>query len=181
MNDKGQPDSAACYFGKAVGASANATDTTEMKIRNRSAFNQGALLLNAQKYDEAATRLRAVPQVGARTTPRPSAAWPRRTADWVSDEARRRRWRRSSWRPAAPRRAGPGGGGGAGTQDLMNVGVNLYNDKKYAEAATAFEKVVAAEPYNRDALFEPREHLPRAQGRAQAAGHGSSSWSRSSR
>jgi len=34
----------------------------------------------------------------------------------------------------------------------MNAGVNLYNDKKYAEAATAFEKVVAAEPYNRDAL-----------------------------
>ena len=31
--------------------------------------------------------------------------------------------------------------------------MNLYNDKKYAEAAKAFEKVSAAEPYNRDALF----------------------------
>ena len=35
----------------------------------------------------------------------------------------------------------------------MNVGVNLYNDKKYAEAAEAFAKVAAAEPNNRDALF----------------------------
>ncbi len=35
----------------------------------------------------------------------------------------------------------------------MNVGVNLYNDKKYAEAAEAFAKVAEAEPYNRDALF----------------------------
>ena len=35
----------------------------------------------------------------------------------------------------------------------MNVGVSLYNDKKYKEAAEAFGKVAAAEPYNRDALF----------------------------
>jgi tetratricopeptide (TPR) repeat protein len=35
----------------------------------------------------------------------------------------------------------------------MNVGVSLYNDKKYAEAAEAFSKVAQAEPYNRDALF----------------------------
>ena len=42
--------------------------------------------------------------------------------------------------------------GAPGTQDLMGAGVNLYNDKKYAEAAVAFEKAVAAEPNNRDAL-----------------------------
>jgi tetratricopeptide (TPR) repeat protein len=34
----------------------------------------------------------------------------------------------------------------------MSAGVNAYNDKKYADAAAAFEKVIAAEPYNRDAL-----------------------------
>ena len=51
--------------------------------------------------------------------------------------------------------AAPGGapGAGAGSADLMNVGVNLYNDKKYNEAAEAFAKVAEAEPYNRDALF----------------------------
>ncbi len=46
----------------------------------------------------------------------------------------------------------PGAGAAAGTQDLMSAGVNLYNDKKFAEAAAAFEKAAAAEPYNRDAL-----------------------------
>jgi tetratricopeptide (TPR) repeat protein len=34
----------------------------------------------------------------------------------------------------------------------MAAGVNLYNDKKYAEAAAAFEKLTATEPNNRDAL-----------------------------
>ncbi len=35
----------------------------------------------------------------------------------------------------------------------MTAGVNLYNDKKYAEAAKAFEQVVAQRPYDRDALY----------------------------
>jgi tetratricopeptide (TPR) repeat protein len=34
----------------------------------------------------------------------------------------------------------------------MSAGISLFQDKKYADAAAAFEKVVAAEPYNRDAL-----------------------------
>ncbi len=52
LNDKGQPDSAAYYFGQA--AAVVSTDTTDIKVRNRSAFNQGALLLNGKKYDQAA-------------------------------------------------------------------------------------------------------------------------------
>jgi hypothetical protein len=35
----------------------------------------------------------------------------------------------------------------------MNAAIGLYNEKKYAEAAAAFEKIVATEPYNRDALY----------------------------
>jgi tetratricopeptide (TPR) repeat protein len=35
----------------------------------------------------------------------------------------------------------------------MTAAIALYNAKKYDSAATAFEKVVAAEPYNRDALY----------------------------
>jgi hypothetical protein len=35
----------------------------------------------------------------------------------------------------------------------MNAAIALYNEKKYGEAAAAFEQVVAAEPYNRDALY----------------------------
>jgi hypothetical protein len=35
----------------------------------------------------------------------------------------------------------------------MNTAVELYNAKKYDEAAKAFEQIVATEPYNRDALY----------------------------
>ena len=51
FNDKGQTDSAAVYFGKAVAAGGQRDrHDRAVKIRNRSAFNQGALLLNGKKY-----------------------------------------------------------------------------------------------------------------------------------
>jgi tetratricopeptide (TPR) repeat protein len=152
LNDKGEADSAAVYFGKAADAGANAKDTTEIKIRDRSAFNQGALLLNKKDF------------AGA------SAAF-EKYLKWQPNDNEAKRGLASAYRGAGQNEkaqalekdlvasggaaggAGAGGAGaGAGTQDLMGAGVNLYNDKKYAEAAAAFEKAVAAEPYNRDAL-----------------------------
>jgi tetratricopeptide (TPR) repeat protein len=44
------------------------------------------------------------------------------------------------------------GAAAVAAEDISNIGVNLYNEKKYAEAAGAFEKALAAEPYNRDVL-----------------------------
>jgi tetratricopeptide (TPR) repeat protein len=148
-NEKGKTDSAAASYGKAVAAGANATDTTEQKIRNRSAFNQGAILLNAQKHQEAAAAFEQY-------------------LKWQPNDIEAKRGLAAAYRGmgqadkaqaleqqivAAGGTAGAAGGGGAGSTDLMNVGVNLYNDKKYAEAAEAFGKVAAAEPNNRDALF----------------------------
>jgi tetratricopeptide (TPR) repeat protein len=51
--------------------------------------------------------------------------------------------------------AAPAGGGVAAAAGAasMNAAIALYNEKKYADAAAAFEKVVATEPYNRDALY----------------------------
>ena len=72
------------------------------------------------------------------------------------------------------RRARPAGRA-AGSTDLMNVGVNLYNDKKYAEAAAAFEKVVAAEPYNRDALSNLANTYLAMKDGPKLVGHGASS------
>jgi tetratricopeptide (TPR) repeat protein len=150
-NDKGQPDSAAYYFGQAVAASANATDTTDVKYRDNSAFSQGVLLLNGKKYDQAAPVFEQY-------------------LKWVPNDAQAKRGLAASYRglgqndkaqalekevAASGGAAGggaAGGAGGAGTDDVMSVGINLFKDKKYAEAAAAFEKVVAAEPYNRDAL-----------------------------
>ncbi|MGH7525344.1 MAG: hypothetical protein ACREMX_01420 [Gemmatimonadales bacterium] len=152
LNEKGQADSAAVYFGRAVEASAGVTDTIEIKVRNRSAFNQGALLVNAKKFDGGAAAFEQY-------------------LKWVPNDIEAKRGLATAYRgmgqaakaqaleqevAASGGAAGGAGagaaGGAAGTDDMMNVGVNLYNDKKYAEAAAAFEKAAAAEPYNRDAL-----------------------------
>jgi tetratricopeptide (TPR) repeat protein len=149
FNEQGKTDSAAAYYGHAVAASATVTDTTEQKIRNRSAFNSGALLLNAKKFPEAASAFEQY-------------------LKWVPKDVEAKRGLAAAYRGqgqadkaqaleqeivAAGGSAAGGAGAGAGSADLMNVGVNLYNDKKFAEAAEAFAKVAEAEPYNRDALF----------------------------
>jgi tetratricopeptide (TPR) repeat protein len=149
LNDKGQPDSAAYYFGQAAAVAANTKDTNEIKVRDRSAFNQGALLLNAKKYDQAAVvfeqYLKWVPK--DLEAKKGLAAAYRNTGKVAQAQALEKEI------VAAGGAASPGGGaGGAGSNDLMSAGVNAYNDKKYADAAAAFEKVIAAEPYNRDAL-----------------------------
>jgi tetratricopeptide (TPR) repeat protein len=145
MNEKGQTDSAAMYFGKAAAAPVTPGDTTELKVRNRSAFNQGAILLNAKKYDGAAAAFE-------------------RYLGWVPDDNEAKRGLAASYRALGQTQkaqavekdlvnaGGTPGAGGAASQDLMGAGVNLYNDKKYTEAAAAFQKAVDAEPYNRDAL-----------------------------
>ncbi|MBA3345701.1 MAG: tetratricopeptide repeat protein [Gemmatimonadales bacterium] len=148
MNDRGQPDSAAEYFGRAVTAAQGVTDTTEIKVRDRSAFNQGVLLLNAKKYDGAVKAFEQYLQ-------------------WVPNDIEGKRGLASAYRGlgqadkaqpleqqiVAAGGAAPAGGGAASpADDLMSIGVNLYNDKKYAEAAAAFDKAATAEPYNRDAL-----------------------------
>ncbi len=145
MNEKGQADSAAVYFGKAAAAPPTLGDTTEIKVRNRSAFNQGAILLNAKKYDGAAAAFE-------------------RYLGWVPNDNEAKRGLAASYRGLGQAEkaqalekdlvsaGGAPGAAGAASQDLMSAGVNLYNDKKYAEAAAAFQKAADAEPYNRDAL-----------------------------
>ena len=145
LNEKGQVDSAAEYFGKAAAAPPTLGDTTEIKVRNRSAFNQGAILLNAKKYDGAAAAFE-------------------RYLGWVPNDNEAKHGLAASYRGLGQTEkaqavekelvnaGGAPGVGGAASQDLMSAGVNLYNDKKYTEAAAAFQKAVDAEPYNRDAL-----------------------------
>jgi tetratricopeptide (TPR) repeat protein len=146
MNEKGQADSAAYYFGQAAAVAATSTDTADIKYRNRSAFNQGALLLNGKKYDQAAVVFEQY-------------------LKWVPNDVEAKRGLAAAYRglgkveqaqalekDLVAAGAPPGAAGAGPSQDLMAAGVNAYNDKKYADAAAAFEKLVAAEPYNRDAL-----------------------------
>jgi len=155
FNTKGQTDSAAAYFGKAVAAAAKATDTTEVNIRNRSAFNQGALLLNSQKYPEAIKAFEQYLQwmPNDNEAKRGLAGAYRGAGDVAKAQALEQQVVAAGGAAGGAAAAGGGAGAGTGSQDLMNIGVNFYNEKKYADAATAFEKVVQAEPYNRDALF----------------------------
>jgi len=147
MNDKGQPDSAAYYFGQAAALAAASTDTTDIKYRNRSAFNQGALLLNGKKYDQAVVvfeqYLKWAPTDNE--AKRGLAAAYRGTGKIEQAQALEKELVAAG--------GAPGAASAAASQDLMSAGVNAYNDKKYADAAVAFEKLVAAEPNNRDALY----------------------------
>jgi tetratricopeptide (TPR) repeat protein len=144
LNEKGQPDSAEYYFGQA--AAVVSTDTTDIKVRNRSAFNQGALLLNGKKYDQAAVVFEQY-------------------LKWVPTDNEAKRGLAAAYRGSGKIEqaqalekqlvaagVAPGAASATASQDLMSVGVNAYNDKKFADAAAAFEKVVAAEPNNREAL-----------------------------
>jgi tetratricopeptide (TPR) repeat protein len=144
LNDKGQPDSAVYYFGQA--AAVVSTDTTDIKVRNRSGFNQGALLLNGKKYDQAAVvfeqYLKWVPTDNE--AKRALAAAYRGSGKIEQAQALEKQLVAAGVAPGA---ASP-----TASQNLMSAGVNAYNDKKFADAAAAFEKVVAAEPNNREAL-----------------------------
>ena len=152
------------------------TDTSLVKVRNQSAFNEGAIYLNAKKYPQAIAAFEHY-------------------VKWVPDDAEAKRGLAGAYRGAgqvdkaqaiekelvASGASAGGAGGGAGAQDLMSAGVNLYNDKKYTEAAAAFEQVVAARAVRPGRAVQPGEHLSRHEGRRQAVADGRRSWLPSSR
>jgi tetratricopeptide (TPR) repeat protein len=138
-----QADSAIYYFQK---ASEIAEQSNSVEDRNLATRNWGALLQQAGRHQEAVPVLE-------------------KYVAWVPADADVKRALAVSYRAtgqndkaqaiekevgAAPAAAGPAASAAA-TQ--MNTAISLYNEKKYAEAAAAFEQVIATEPYNRDALY----------------------------
>jgi tetratricopeptide (TPR) repeat protein len=137
-----QADSAIFYFQK---ASEIAERTNSVEDRNLAARNWGALLQMSGRHQEAVPVLE-------------------KYVGWMPEDVEVKRALAVSYRATgqndkaqaieqevgvAP--AGPAAAGGAGAE--MNAAIALYNAKKYGEAATAFEQVLATEPYNRDALY----------------------------
>lgn len=140
-----QADSAIVYFQK---ASQVAEQTNAVEDRNAATRNWGALLQRAGRHKEAIPVLE-------------------KYVGWAPKDVEVKRALASSYRAtgqndkakaiddevgvaAAP--AGQPSAAGA-SADEMSAAVTLYNAKKYAEAAAAFEKVLATEPNNRDALY----------------------------
>ena len=142
--NNGQSDSAAVYFQK---ASEIAERTNAVEDRNAATRNWGASLQRAGKHQEAIPVLE-------------------KYIGWVPNDPEVKRALATSYRAvgqtdkaaALEKEVGPAPGGAAASPAAagageMNAAIALYNEKKYQEAAAAFEKVVASQPYNRDALY----------------------------
>lgn len=138
-----QADSATVYFQQ---ASEVAERTNAVEDRNLATRNWGALLQRAGRHGEAIPVLE-------------------KYVGWVPGDVDVKRALASSYRSvgqtdkalAIEKEVGPGAqaatpaGSAAGAD--MSTAIALYNEKKYAEAAAGFEKVLATEPNNRDALY----------------------------
>ncbi|MEO5800930.1 MAG: tetratricopeptide repeat protein, partial [Gemmatimonadales bacterium] len=137
----GKDDSAAVYFRLAEEKALK--EERFSKERNASSFNLSAILQRMDKHAEAATELK-------------------RYLTWVPDDVEAKKALILSLRATGATAEASqiqaqmlAAGATAGTlsnEDLTSMGVNLFNEKKYAEAAEVFEKVSAASPGDRVAL-----------------------------
>jgi tetratricopeptide (TPR) repeat protein len=142
----GQTDSAIAYWEKAseIGERSNTVED-----RNVATRNLGAMYQKAGRHQDAVKVLE-------------------KYLTWVPQDAEVKRALATSYRAtgqndkatalekevgvaAAPGAAAASAAGASAS--AMNAAIALYNEKKYDQAAAAFEQIVAKEPYNRDALY----------------------------
>jgi tetratricopeptide (TPR) repeat protein len=134
-------DSAIVYFQKAADI-ASAANMPEQ--RNLATFNLAAVLQHQNRNQEAGAALE-------------------RYLGWVPNDVQAKRALAGIYRATgkvdkakaieAEVGVDPAAAAPSGQAAAMNAAIVLYNAKKYDSAATAFEQIVAAEPYNRDALY----------------------------
>jgi tetratricopeptide (TPR) repeat protein len=143
--NKGQTDSAIVYWQKAAEIGER---TNVVEDRNAATRNLGAIYQRVNRHKD------AIPVLEKYLT-------------WVPNDTEVKRALAGSYRAtgetekaaaiekevgAAPAGAAAGSPAAA-SAGALNAAIELYNQKKYAEAAAGFEKLVATEPYNRDALY----------------------------
>jgi len=140
--NQGQTDSAIVYWKQ---ASEIAERTNAAEDRNIATRNLGAMYQKAGRHQDAVPVLE-------------------KYLSWIPQDKEVKRALSVSYRAtgqndkaaALEKEVGAAPAAGApatGSAGAMNAAIGLYNEKKYAEAAAAFEKIVASEPYHRDALF----------------------------
>lgn len=138
----GQADSAITYF-KAAQAAAAASDAYT-RDRNAATFNLAAMYQRSNQHALAVAELR-------------------RYVEWEPADADARRALATSLRATGQAAeaaeverqlvAAAQAAGTLSTNDLMQLGVNAFNDKKFDEAADAFTRILALDSLNRDAQF----------------------------
>lgn len=138
---EGQTDSAIVYYERAI---ASATDTTvnSRKIRGNAGYTVGLLYYNAQRYADAIHGFR----VAVDADPKDQDAIKNLSiafrAAGMSDSAKALDDQILKEAQAS----------GTVTPDqLFDLGVAQFNEKKFADAAVSFQKVIAAAPYRHDA------------------------------
>lgn len=137
----GNSDSAAVYFRLAQERASR--EERFSKERNASTFNLAAVLQRSDKHAAAAVELKKYLQWEPNDIEAKKALILSLRATGATAEA------------TQVEQTMLAAGATAGTlsnEDLASVGVNLFNEKKYAEAAEVFEKVSAAAPSDRIAL-----------------------------
>ncbi|MEP6590731.1 MAG: tetratricopeptide repeat protein [Gemmatimonadota bacterium] len=137
----GESDSAAVYFKLAQEKAAR--EERFSKERNAATFNLAAVLQRAERHAEAAAELKRYLQWEPNDIEAKKALIQSLRATGATAEA------------SAIEQQMLAAGATAGTltnEDLASIGVSLFNQKKFAEAAEAFEKVVIAAPSDRIAL-----------------------------
>jgi len=149
FNTANQGDSATYYFGLA--AHTTPTDTDEVRLRNQALFNYGALLLNSGKAADAVAALRSyVAAEPSDPSGKKGLAQAFRAAG-MTDSAQALERQLVSQAGVSD---STGQGGALSEEDLMNIGAKQFGDKNYREAAATFGKVVAANPWNSDAVYD---------------------------
>lgn len=142
--DQQQNDSAIVYMERAFSAPADTSPAT-VQVREAAAYQYGVLAYLAHDYPAAvrgfslALRLKADDGDAKRNL----AAALRQAG--MADSASKIEQEMMA--------AEAGSAGGLSTDQLFAIGVGQFNQHDYANAATTFEKIIAVEPYNRDALY----------------------------
>lgn len=147
FNGQKQNDSALVYFGLA--AATEPSDTNQVKYRNQAAYNYGALLLNAQRAEEAVKAFRRYVQLepGDPDGKKALARALRAAGNDTEAQEIEKELLAASGGPAG----GPGGAS-LSEAELYDLAAKQYHDKNYAAAAATAGRILEANPHHRDAL-----------------------------
>lgn len=145
--DRNQADSSAAYFG--IAGAMEPTDPTQIKVRNQALFNQSVMLLNNGHQREAIPTLHRYLGLVPDDVAAKKALAQAFRATGMADSAAAV----EAQLVAVATAGAPSGDDAVSEDDLFDIAVKQFNDKKYADAAATFGRVVAMSPTNRDALF----------------------------